>query len=110
MEKRLGEVERAVRQLQQARELEIPIASKSQLPENVGTPEQQRETGTRRQRSYSISELGEVDHSESNIDGMGAMIFTDEEECGFFGINSDSSGRYTCFANSNKVLHPISPS
>lgn len=110
MEKRLGEVERTVRQLQQAREVEISIASKSQMPEDVEAREQQRDIGTRRQRSHSISELGEVDHSESNIDGMGAMIFTDEEECGFFGINSDSSGRYMCFANSNKVLHPTSPS
>lgn len=32
-----------------------------------------------------MSELEEVDHSESNIDGMGAMMFNDEEQCGFFG-------------------------
>lgn len=92
MEKRLGEVERTVRQLQQAREQEIPDSSKSQFPEDVGILEHEREIRTRRQKSYGISELGEVDHSESTIDGMGAMNFTDEEECGFFGINSIQVG------------------
>lgn len=36
-------------------------------------------------RNQSISELGEVDVSESSINGIGAMKFTDEEDCGFFG-------------------------
>lgn len=36
-------------------------------------------------RSHDTSELGEIDVSESSIDGMGAMKFTDEEDCGFFG-------------------------
>jgi hypothetical protein len=30
-------------------------------------------------------ELGEIDHLENSIDGMGAIRFTDEEDCGFFG-------------------------
>lgn len=29
--------------------------------------------------------LGEIDVSESSVDGMGALQFTDEENCGFFG-------------------------
>lgn len=34
-------------------------------------------------------ELGEVDACENPIDGMGAINFTDEEDCGFFGIRHD---------------------
>lgn len=34
-------------------------------------------------------ELGEVDACENPIDGMGAINFTDEEDCGFFGICHD---------------------
>jgi len=30
--------------------------------------------------------MGEVDTSENSIDGMGAIKFTDEEDCGFFGM------------------------
>jgi hypothetical protein len=30
--------------------------------------------------------LGEIDVSESSVDGMGALQFTDEENCGFFGM------------------------
>jgi hypothetical protein len=33
------------------------------------------------------TEFGEVDMSENPIDGMGAINFTDEEDCGFFGIS-----------------------
>lgn len=35
---------------------------------------------------YSTNiELEEVDVTENPIDGMGAIKFTDEEDCGFFG-------------------------
>lgn len=34
------------------------------------------------------AEFGEVDVSENPIDGMGAINFTDEEDCGFFGMDS----------------------
>ncbi|BCR91336.1 putative C6 transcription factor [Aspergillus chevalieri] len=40
-------------------------------------------------RGHNASELGEIDVSESSIDGMGAMKFTDEEDCGFFGPSSN---------------------
>jgi hypothetical protein len=30
--------------------------------------------------------LGEIDVSESSVDGMGALQFTDEANCGFFGM------------------------
>ncbi|KAL2216905.1 fungal-specific transcription factor domain-containing protein [Thermoascus aurantiacus ATCC 26904] len=35
------------------------------------------------------AEMGEVDTSENSIDGMGAIKFTDEEDCGFFGPSSN---------------------
>lgn len=38
---------------------------------------------------YSANaEIGEIDTSEDAIDGMGAIKFTDEEDCGYFGIVS----------------------
>lgn len=38
-------------------------------------------------RDQNTSEpLGETDVSESSVDGMGALQFTDEENCGFFGM------------------------
>lgn len=37
------------------------------------------------------AEYGEIDVSENPIDGMAAINFTDEEDCGFFGMNSRRS-------------------
>lgn len=37
------------------------------------------------------AEYGEIDVSENPIDGMGAINFTDEEDCGFFGMNPRQS-------------------
>lgn len=35
---------------------------------------------------YSTNEeIGEIDTTEDAIDGMGAIQFTDEEDCGYFG-------------------------
>lgn len=39
------------------------------------------------------AEFGEIDVSENPIDGMGAINFTDEEDCGFFGILPDIRNR-----------------
>lgn len=36
--------------------------------------------------SHGRAEFGEIDASENSIDGMGAINFTDEEDCGFFGM------------------------
>jgi hypothetical protein len=35
--------------------------------------------------THDRAEFGEIDVSENPIDGMGAINFTDEEDCGFFG-------------------------
>lgn len=44
--------------------------------------------------SHDATELGEIDVSENFIDGMGAMKFTNEEDCEFFCTpqNANSSG------------------
>jgi hypothetical protein len=43
-------------------------------------------TGTSPQIMYSANmEMGDIDTSEDAIDGMGAIKFTDEEDCGYFG-------------------------
>ncbi|KAJ5677468.1 transcriptional regulatory protein GAL4 [Penicillium maclennaniae] len=39
--------------------------------------------------THDRAEYGEIDVSEHPIDGMGAINFTDEEDCGFFGPSSN---------------------
>ncbi|KAJ5127534.1 transcriptional regulatory protein GAL4 [Penicillium atrosanguineum] len=39
--------------------------------------------------THDRAEFGEIDISENPIDGMGAINFTDEEDCGFFGPSSN---------------------
>ncbi|KAK9233844.1 fungal-specific transcription factor domain-containing protein [Lipomyces kononenkoae] len=115
LEKRLEDVEKTVQQLQKAHRLDPSIAVDLQSPTEVVAQEQQRDYNASGQRSYSISELGEVDHSENSIDGMGAMRFTDEEECGFFGPSSNIAfmryiSRAMAMANSDCESFPaISP-
>lgn len=48
--------------------------------------ELQSDTGAHHSDGQHASELGEIDHLENSIDGMGAMRFTNEEDCGFFGM------------------------
>lgn len=64
--------------------------------------------------SHDATELGEIDISENSIDGMGALKFTNEEDCGFFGMphnanSSEEEGREENIsaANSCKVLRQI---
>ncbi|QKX55214.1 uncharacterized protein TRUGW13939_02306 [Talaromyces rugulosus] len=73
LERRLDDIERTVEHLKSAQGVAPSVASEG-LPEG----------STRNSPGHSVSELGQVDASENAIDGMGAMYFTDEEECGFF--------------------------
>ncbi|KAJ5701552.1 transcriptional regulatory protein GAL4 [Penicillium malachiteum] len=61
-------------------EIEAPPPTKSELPVRAHAPLHQ-----------GRAELGEIeiDASENSIDGMGAINFTDEEDCGFFGPSSN---------------------
>ncbi|CRG91267.1 hypothetical protein PISL3812_08315 [Talaromyces islandicus] len=73
LERRLDDIERTVEHLKSAQGVAPSVASES-LPEG----------STRNYPGLSVSELGQVDSTENSIDGMGAMYFTDEEDCGFF--------------------------
>jgi hypothetical protein len=47
---------------------------------------QELQSDTGGHHSDGQHELGEIDHLENSIDGMGAIRFTDEEDCGVFGM------------------------
>ncbi|KIW21196.1 hypothetical protein PV08_01776 [Exophiala spinifera] len=92
LEERLEEVESTLKALQrtQSSATQVDITGASQLtdvsqrsvPESVVLPEPPAQ--------YSTStEMGEIDTSEDAIDGMGAIKFTDEEDCGYFGPSSN---------------------
>jgi hypothetical protein len=70
----LDHIERTVEYLKSAQGV-APLTASESLPEG----------STRNYPGQSVPELGQVDSSDNAIDGMGAMYFTDEEECGFFG-------------------------
>ncbi|KGO50258.1 hypothetical protein PEX2_028230 [Penicillium expansum] len=74
MEKRLASMEKKVQQLWQAQGPVTSSAIDSHPADGVAQEHQ----------SDTISELREIDSSESAVDGMGTMNFTDEEESGFF--------------------------
>jgi hypothetical protein len=95
LERRLDDIERTVEHLKSAQGVAPSVASES-LPEG----------GTRNSPGHSVSELGQVDASENAIDGMGAMYFTDEEECGFFGKTSIIIQQWPWLKESSKVLPP----
>lgn len=76
MEKRLASMEKKVQQLWQAQGPVTSSAIDSHPADGVAQEHQ----------SDTISELREIDSSESAVDGMGTMNFTDEEESGFFGM------------------------
>ncbi|KAK9319526.1 fungal-specific transcription factor domain-containing protein [Lipomyces orientalis] len=104
LEKRLVGIERTVQQLWQAKG---PITSSPVAAQPTDDVAQKRQSDT-------ISELGEVDYSENAIDGMGAMNFTDEKECGFFGPSSNIAfmrylSRAMSKTESNDVSRVVTP-
>ena len=54
-------------------------------------------------------ELGEVDACENSIDGMGAINFTDEEDCGFFGMPHAVNHVMEYILTGLQAHHRISP-
>lgn len=54
-------------------------------------------------------ELGEVDACENPIDGMGAINFTDEEDCGFFGMHRAVPYAMEYILTGSQAHHRISP-
>jgi hypothetical protein len=60
------------------------------LPENGGSVASDCSTTVPQAPSQFLyqnnAEMGEMDTAEDSIDGMGAIKFTDEEDCGYFGM------------------------
>lgn len=52
------------------------------------------------------AEFGEIDASENSIDGMGAINFADEEDCGFFGRGSLEYVYELSLTNLCQARHP----
>lgn len=95
LEHRLRDVEASLRKLEQ-NESNIPSAP-LQLSQSEGDSTNPPDLGPAlpsppksNPASQSRAEFGEIDISENPIDGMGAINFTDEEDCGFFGEIPDS--------------------
>ncbi|KIW39315.1 hypothetical protein, variant [Exophiala oligosperma] len=91
LEQRLGEIESTVKGLQQSQSKiqtgtvgapQLANGSQSSIPESSIPPEPPG-------RYPASAEMGEIDASEDAIDGMGAIKFTDEEDCGYFGPSSN---------------------
>ncbi|KIX98660.1 uncharacterized protein Z520_05961 [Fonsecaea multimorphosa CBS 102226] len=86
-EQRLEEMESSMKLLQQTRsavhtDSQFANSSLPSAPGSTVPPE--------RSTQYSANaEMGEIDTSEDAIDGMGAIKFTDEEDCGYFGPSSN---------------------
>ncbi|KAJ5512005.1 hypothetical protein N7453_004108 [Penicillium expansum] len=104
MEKRLASMEKKVQQLWQAQGPVTSSAIDSHPADGVAQEHQ----------SDTISELREIDSSESAVDGMGTMNFTDEEESGFFGPSSNIAfmrylSRAIAKAKSNGVVRAATP-
>ncbi|KAL6249362.1 hypothetical protein RBB50_003215 [Rhinocladiella similis] len=91
LEQRLEDMESTMKALQRdqsttqadaAGTRQLANGSQPSVPESVMPPEPPAQ--------YPAStEMGEIDTSEDAIDGMGAIKFTDEEDCGYFGPSSN---------------------
>jgi len=95
LEERLQDMERKIQELQQGsnRATLGPAIHDHQsfLPPPTGLIEEGGEISTEHPRYVyeNTAEIGELDTAEDSIDGMGAMKFADEEDCGYFGPSSN---------------------
>lgn len=92
LEQRLQDIESSLQQLHNAQNDGRPILSNrgdhdTPANESLSTVEEHRSVlFPSTLGSHDAAELGKIDISENSIDGMGAMKFTNEEDCGFFGM------------------------
>lgn len=56
------------------------------MGQDTVTEDLQIDTNVHGSDAQNVSELGEADHAEESIDGMGAIRFPSESDRGFFGI------------------------
>ncbi|UKZ96562.1 uncharacterized protein TrAFT101_011345 [Trichoderma asperellum] len=95
LEQRLQDIESSLQQLHSAQNDGRAILSNrgdhdTPANESLSTVEEHRSVlFPSTLGSHDAAELGEIDISENSIDGMGAMKFTNEEDCGFFGPSSN---------------------
>jgi hypothetical protein len=95
LEKRLEDIEGTLKQLQQDHRSATPTKTTALIQNESGT-DVENNTSPSRDSSSSPgqahiafsdkAEIREIDTAEDSIDGMGAIQFTDEEDCGYFGI------------------------
>lgn len=95
MEHRIESIEEFIRPLRQARAAGEPDKAYPVHNGAAYTPDDENHSTrdgesvahvTSQSVNPNAGEMGEVDASENSIDGMGAIKFTDEEDCGFFGM------------------------
>lgn len=96
LEQRLQDIESSIQQMQGGQNVGHTTSSNpSALGRDNDTPASELLSGGEEHQSvllpstvggHEAAEVGEVDISENSIDGMGAMKFTNEEDCGFFGM------------------------
>ncbi|RKU41004.1 hypothetical protein DL546_004088 [Coniochaeta pulveracea] len=98
LEQRLHDMEAAIRQLQQHRHvsfgsmLEVSGGGDDRTDsETIAVADDDQPIGHagHTPTDRGTSQMGEIDISENSIDGMGAIKFTDEEDCGYFGPSSN---------------------
>jgi hypothetical protein len=95
LEERLQHIESNIEQLQQCSGNSTSDKDMqghhSYLPTQVGAYGQSSDIslGLPNYVDQSAAEMGEPDTAEDSIDGMGAMKFEDEEDCGYFGTCSN---------------------
>lgn len=98
LEERLQDMESKIKELQQGsnRATLGPAIHDHQsfLPPPTGLIEEGGEISAEHPRYVyeNTAEIGELDTAEDSIDGMGAMKFADEEDCGYFGTYLVVSG------------------
>ncbi|KAL1866395.1 hypothetical protein Plec18167_009063 [Paecilomyces lecythidis] len=98
LEHRIESIEEFIRPLRQARTAGEPDKAYPVHNGAAYTPDDENHSTrdgesvahvTSQSVNPNAGEMGEVDASENSIDGMGAIKFTDEEDCGFFGPSSN---------------------
>ncbi|UKZ79319.1 hypothetical protein TrVFT333_007069 [Trichoderma virens FT-333] len=127
LEQRLQDIEGSIEQLQRVQNVGQAtgiLSNRSAAAGDNDTPASESLSTGEEHRSvllppplggHDAAELGEIDISENSIDGMGAMKFTNEEDCGFFGPSSNIAFmRYISRAilqvkSGNELVDAISP-
>ncbi|KAL2393537.1 Transcription factor FBD3 [Exophiala dermatitidis] len=98
LETRLATIEDNIKRLQNGQSITQPRSPKSPqcrrggLPGSKDTPTDDGSNGPQipsHMLYQNNAELGDLDTAEDSIDGMGAIKFTDEEDCGYFGPSSN---------------------